>query len=228
VRRAPPEHGADPAGLRGRNLHLHPATRVGALFDEDVRGWEEVPQAYNVDHFTREGIFIQGQFVPPAMEAPVLPGVGTAHNERMAHYARLGSFGALVSEESAGRVRATRAGFPRVTYQLNAADARKLTRATGLAAEIFSAAGAREVYSGVHSRPVLHGAGVAPGRAAGERGVSRGVRSRERGRRLRFDTQAAVRGRHSHAARSAFVRRSDGAPAPASHAAMTASRGPAS
>ncbi len=62
----------DPSGLRGRNLHIHPATRVGALFDEEVRGWEEVPQAYNVHHFTREGIFIQGQFVPPAMEAPVL------------------------------------------------------------------------------------------------------------------------------------------------------------
>jgi choline dehydrogenase-like flavoprotein len=128
---------------------------VGALFDEEVRGWEEVPQAYNVHHFTREGIFIQGQFVPPAMEAPVLPGVGTAHKARMASYSRLGSFGALISDESAGRVRAGRGGFPRVTYRLGTADARKLARAIGLTAEIFFAAGAREVYSGVHSRPVL-------------------------------------------------------------------------
>jgi len=145
----------DPSGMRGRNLHIHPATRVGALFAEDVRGWEEVPQAYNVDQFTAEGIFIQGQFVPPAMEAPVLPGVGHAHKALMARYARLGSFGALVSDESAGRVRATRARFPRVTYQLGAADARKLARAIGLTAEIFFAGGAREVYPGVHSRPVL-------------------------------------------------------------------------
>src|SRR5437773_1143329 len=145
----------DPSGLRGRNLHIHPATRGGALFDEEVRGWEEVPQAYNVHHFTREGIFIQGQFVPPAMEAPVLPGVGTAHKEIMARYTRLGSFGALISDESAGRVPAGRARFPRVTYQLGAADAKKLARAIGLTAEIFFAAGAREVYSGVHSRPVL-------------------------------------------------------------------------
>lgn len=144
----------DPSGVRGRNLHIHPATRVAALFDEEVRGWEEVPQAYNVHQFTREGIFIQGQFVPPAMEAPLLPGVGAEHKARMARYTRLGSFGALVSDESAGRVRATR-GFPRVTYQLGAADARKLARAIGLTAEIFFAAGAREVYSGVHSRPVL-------------------------------------------------------------------------
>ena len=91
----------------------------------------------------------------PALEAPVLPGVGAAHKARMASYARLGSFGALISDESAGSVRATRGGWPRVTYQLGAADARKLARAVGLTAEIFFAAGAREVYSGVHSRPVL-------------------------------------------------------------------------
>jgi choline dehydrogenase-like flavoprotein len=145
----------DPSGLRGRNLHIHPATRVGALFDEDVRGWEEVPQAYNVHHFTREGIFIQGQFVPPAMEAPVLPGVGRAHEAIMARYGRLGSFGALISDESAGRVRAGRGRWPRVTYQLGKEDARKLTRAIGLTAEIFFAAGAREVYSGIASRPIL-------------------------------------------------------------------------
>ncbi|TMA53509.1 MAG: FAD-binding protein [Deltaproteobacteria bacterium] len=121
-----------------------------------VVGWEEVPQAYNVHQFTREGIFIQGQFVPPALEAPVLPGVGATHKERMARYARLGSFGALISDESAGRVRAGRGRFPLVTYRLGAADAQKLARAIGLTAEIFFAGGAREVYSGVHSRPVLH------------------------------------------------------------------------
>src|SRR5439155_11248201 len=125
-----------------------------ALFDEEVRGWEEVPQAYNVHHFTREGIFIQGQFVPPAMEAPVLPGVGRAHKEIMARYARLGSFGALISDESAGRVRAGRGRFPRVTYQLGAADPQRLARALGLTAELFLPARPREVYSRAHPRPL--------------------------------------------------------------------------
>jgi choline dehydrogenase-like flavoprotein len=73
----------------------------------------------------------------------------------MARYGHLGSFGALISDESAGRVKAGRGRWPRVTYQLGAPDARKLARAIGLTAEIFFAAGAREVYSGVHSRPVL-------------------------------------------------------------------------
>src|SRR5207249_4728713 len=112
-------------------------------------------QAAGARLFTREGIFIQGQFVPPALEAPVLPGVGAANKQRMARFARLGSFGALISDESAGRVRAGRGRWPRVTYQLGPADARKLARAIGLTAEIFFAAGAREVYSGIHSRSVL-------------------------------------------------------------------------
>jgi choline dehydrogenase-like flavoprotein len=158
----------DPSGARGRNLHVHPAVRVGARFADPVRGWEEVPQAYNVHQFVREGIFIQGQFVPPALEAPVLPGVGAAHKERMARYAHLGSFGALISDESAGRVRAGRGGWPRITYQLGAADARKLARAIGLTAEIFFAGGAEEVFSGVHSRPVLRSADEARALAGAE------------------------------------------------------------
>jgi choline dehydrogenase-like flavoprotein len=158
----------DPSSVRGRNLHVHPAVRVGARFAEPVRGWEEVPQAYNVHQFVREGIFIQGQFVPPALEAPVLPGVGAAHKERMAGYAHLGSFGALISDESAGRVRAGRGTWPRVTYQLGGADARKLARAIGLTAEIFFAGGAEEVYSGVHSRPVLRSADEAHALARAE------------------------------------------------------------
>lgn len=147
----------DGSGWLGRNLHIHPAVRVVAMFDEEVRGWEEVPQAFNVHAFTREGIFIQGQFVPPAVEAPVLPGIGYAHKDRMARYSHLGSFGALISDVSEGRVRATRGGgWPMVTYRMCSEDVRKLTRAIGLTAQIFFAGGAREVYSAIHSRPILH------------------------------------------------------------------------
>lgn len=146
----------DPSGWRGRNLHIHPAARVGALFDEEVRGWEEVPQAYNVHEFTREGIFIQGQFVPPSMEAPVLPGIGAAHKQLMRQYPHLASFGALISDVSEGRVRARRGGWPLVTYRMVPEDVRKLTRAISLTAQIFFAGGARAVFPGIAGRPVLH------------------------------------------------------------------------
>jgi len=151
----------DASGRRGRNLHIHPATRVGALFDEEVRGWEEVPQAYNVHEFTREGIFIQGQFVPPSMEAPVLPGIGAAHKALMRQYPHLASFGALISDVSEGRVRARGRGWPLVTYRMVSEDVRKLTRAISLTAQIFFAGGARAVFPGIAQHPVVHDAGQA-------------------------------------------------------------------
>ncbi len=146
----------DASGWRGRNLHIHPATRVGALFNEEVRGWEEVPQAYNVHEFTQAGIFIQGQFVPPSMEAPVLPGIGAAHKSLMRQFAHLASFGALISDVSAGRVRARGRGWPLVTYTMLPEDVSKLARAISLTAQIFFAAGAKMVFSGIASQPILH------------------------------------------------------------------------
>jgi choline dehydrogenase-like flavoprotein len=149
---------SDASGYRGRNLHIHPATRVGALFDEEVRGWEEVPQAYNIHEFTREGIFIQGQFQPPSTAAPVLPGIGAAHKELMSQFTRLASFGALISDVSEGRVRGRGRGWPLVTYKMVPEDTQKLTRAISLTAQIFFAAGARAVFPGIHPHPILHGA----------------------------------------------------------------------
>ena len=128
---------------------------MSALFPEAVNGWQEVPQAYNLHQFMEEGIFIQGQFVPPALAAPALPGVAHEHRARMANYARLGSFGALISDVSEGRVRATKGKWPLVTYTMLPADVAKLARAIGLTARVFFAAGAEEVYSAVFPHPVL-------------------------------------------------------------------------
>ena len=158
----------DASGWRGRNLHIHPAVRVGALFDEEVRAWEEVPQAYNVHQFTREGIFIQGQFVPPSVEAPVLPGIGAAHKSLMSRYPHMASFGALISDVSEGRVRGRGTGWPLVTYGMIHEDVLKLTRAIALTAQIFFAAGAQAVFSGISRFPILHSAEEA-GALTGER-----------------------------------------------------------
>ena len=162
----------DASGWRGRNLHIHPATRVSALFEQQVRGWEEVPQAYNIHEFTGEGIFIQGQFVPPSMEAAVLPGIGAAHKSLMSRYPHLASCGALISDVSPGRVRARRgggsprsgwphSGWPLVTYRMVPEDVSKLTRAISLTAQIFFAAGAQAVFSGIAPRAVLRSAAEA-------------------------------------------------------------------
>jgi choline dehydrogenase-like flavoprotein len=139
----------------GRNLRIHPAARVGALFDEPVRGWIGVPQSYHVSQFEREGIFIQGIFAPPAIEAPTIPGIGREHRERMRRFAHLGSFGALISESGTGRVVAAPGRQPLVLYSLARADRGRLARAISLTAQTWFAAGATEVYTSVRCRPVL-------------------------------------------------------------------------
>ena len=135
----------------GRNLHLHPATRVLARFADDVNGWGEVPQSYNVDQFVEDGIFIQGQFVPPAVQSPNVPGVGLAHQARMEAFQKIGSFGALISDVSSGRVFANGLAW----YRLNRVDTEKLRRAIALTAEIFLRADAREVYTGIRGQAIV-------------------------------------------------------------------------
>ena len=138
----------------GRHLHVHPAVRVLALMGERVAAWEGVPQAWHVSEFEADGIFLQGQFTPPTLHAPNLPGFGLAHKQRMAAYERMTSFGALISDTSEGRVLAGGA----VLYWMRRGDVAKLRRAIVLVARLLFEAGAREVYPGVRRHPVLRGA----------------------------------------------------------------------
>ncbi len=138
-------------GALGRNLHIHPATRILAMFDESVRAWEGVPQSYHVHEFEPEGIVLQGMVMPPALQAVTLPGFGLAHKQRIASFDRLASFGALISDTSSGRVFANGVAW----YWMNRDDARRLLRGISLASRIFFTAGAREVYPGVRQQPVL-------------------------------------------------------------------------
>ncbi len=141
--------------LLGRNLRIHPAARVGALFDEPVRGWIGVPQSYHISQFEREGIFIQGIFAAPGIEAPTIPGTGREHRERMRRFSHIGSFGALISESGTGRVITTPAGRPLALYRLAPSDRRRLARAISLTAQVWFASGATEVFTSVRNRPIL-------------------------------------------------------------------------
>ncbi|MCZ7582344.1 MAG: GMC family oxidoreductase [Deltaproteobacteria bacterium] len=146
----------------GRHLRIHPAVRVAATFNEKINGWKGVPQSYNVHHFTEEGIFIQGQFAPPGVEAVSMPFVGRRHKELVENYERLASFGALISDVSSGRVVGGKNGEPMMWYWMRAEDVRKMRRAVAITARIFLAAGAREVYPCVRPFPILRtDAGVA-------------------------------------------------------------------
>jgi len=139
----------------GKNLHIHPSVRVSAIYDEVIHGWEGVPQSFHIHEFEDEGIFLQGQFVPPGVEAPMLPGIGIEHRVLMENYDKLASFGALISDESEGRVYALPDGKPFANYRLNKNDFHKLLRAVAITADLFFVSGAKRVFFPIYSLPVV-------------------------------------------------------------------------
>jgi choline dehydrogenase-like flavoprotein len=144
------------SGQLGRNLRIHPACWVGARFEEEVRGWEGVMQSYAVNEWDAEGLLLEATFTPLAFGGQWLPGTGTEHQERLLAFGNLASTGVHLSDRSRGRVRLAGNGSLRITYQLSRDDSRRLVFGIARAAELYYAAGAREVYpqiSGVETLP---------------------------------------------------------------------------
>ncbi len=144
-----------PSGELGRNLRIHPACWVGARFGEEVRGWEGVMQSYAVDEWEERGILLEATFTPLAFGGQWLPGTGIAHQERLLAYGNVASTGVHLSDRSAGRVGLAGDGSLRVTYGLTRDDAQRLSFGIARAAELFYAAGAREVYPQIAGLPTI-------------------------------------------------------------------------
>ena len=146
---------SSPSGQLGRNLRIHPACWVGARFAEEVRGWEGVMQSYAVNEWEDRGILLEATFTPLAFGAQWLPGTGIEHSERVLAYDRIASTGVHLSDRSSGRVGLARDGSLRITYRLTEDDASRLTFGIARAAELFYAAGAREVYPQIAGIPAI-------------------------------------------------------------------------
>jgi choline dehydrogenase-like flavoprotein len=145
---------SDPSGQIGRNLSLHPATGVRALFDEPIEMWAGVPQSYYVDEFADEGIMLEGAAGTPDWVATSLPYFGERHRELMESVRFLSQFGIMVSDRSRGRVREVRDTLF-VHYDLDRRDTERFKRGIEILAEIYLAAGARRVYPPIAGLPEL-------------------------------------------------------------------------
>jgi choline dehydrogenase-like flavoprotein len=148
---------ANSSGEVGRGLTVHPCGRVVAEMDEEVKGHHGVSQGGMIDDFAHEGIMLEGIFIPPAVMAMALPGIGQAHKYLARHYNNLAAFGVMVSDTTRGRV------FPPVVpgyaytawYSMNQIDAERFRKGIGYVADIFFAAGARRVFTGCFKMPVI-------------------------------------------------------------------------
>lgn len=129
----------------GRHLTLHPAVRVGALFDEEVNGWDGALQSVYSDHFLHEGITLNGVYTAVNVLAAAFPGVGREHRRLVKNIPRLAFFGAQIHDEPGGQVRRWLAREPLVFYRMDKRDKTKLLRAIKILSQMAFAAGAKEV-----------------------------------------------------------------------------------
>lgn len=145
----------DPSGQRGKNLTLHPASKVYALFDEEVRGWEGIPQGYYCDAMVKEGVKFEGVFLSPAFASATVLMMGREHREVMEHYRNIACFGLMVEDATMGRIARWFGDSPFVWYNINHADMPKYKKGYAFLAEAFFEAGAKKVYPGIHTLPMV-------------------------------------------------------------------------
>lgn len=142
----------------GRHLAIHPATAVAARFDDElVDVHDGVPQSYGIECFADRGVVLEGIAGPPEYLAFTLPLRGEAHHAAMRDHRHWAQFGLMISDRPVGRVLEVGAGRLRrtvVRYDLDPADLTAVRFGLERLAELWFAAGAREV--------VLPVAGVAP------------------------------------------------------------------
>lgn len=140
---------ANSSGQVGRNLSLHPAVAVGALFDDKLGGARAIPQGYAIEAFHDEGLLYEGAFVPMELLALGLPLSGRRHTEVMEAYDRVAMFGFMIEDSSRGRVRRGPGGRPLLTYWLNPHDVARLKRGLEILFRVYLAAGAESVFPAV-------------------------------------------------------------------------------
>lgn len=137
------------SGLRsphiGKHLTLHPSFRVGALFDEDVNGWDGAMQSVYSDHFASRGITLVGAYTAPSILSAAFPGVGREHRERVASIPKLAFFGAMIHDDPSGRIRRFLSREPLITYSMSKRDRERMWEGIGILGEMAFAAGAREL-----------------------------------------------------------------------------------
>jgi choline dehydrogenase-like flavoprotein len=147
---------ANRSGELGKNLSIHPASASFARFDDDISGFNAVPQGYTIEEFHEEGLLFEGSSVPLDVAMSAHPFVGRRLVDMAESFDKIAMFGFMVEDTSRGQVRSI-AGRSVVTYNLNDRDLARLKRGHEILARIWFAAGAKAVYPAVNGFDELRG-----------------------------------------------------------------------
>ncbi len=139
----------------GRHLTIHPTGKIIGAFDEEIRGWEGVPQGYCCDVLAEEGIMFEGAFTPPSFGAVSMSLPPREHKEFMERFDHLATFGFLISDEGRGWIRWLPNGDPIIYYSIRKREIQKYVKGIRFLTEAFLKAGARKILTGIKSLPIV-------------------------------------------------------------------------
>jgi choline dehydrogenase-like flavoprotein len=133
------------SGWLGKNLSIHPATKVMALFDETIDMSRGIPQSYAIDEYARDGLMFEGASTPLDVTAVAMPWVGRRFMDVMDRYMNVATFGFMIQDRSRGSVRAGPGDLPLIRYDLGPHDVARMQRGIEILCEVFLRAGATRV-----------------------------------------------------------------------------------
>jgi choline dehydrogenase-like flavoprotein len=141
------------SGLVGKRFQAHPGTAIVGVFDDPVRMWFGATQGYESTHYWNERMKFESVALPLEYIATRLPGVGPDLVRQIADYGHLAVFGVQVRARAMGSVRPGAFGRAAIAYDMTDEDVRTLKVGVKRLTEMMFAAGAREVFPGVHGLP---------------------------------------------------------------------------
>jgi choline dehydrogenase-like flavoprotein len=133
------------SGWLGKNLSIHPATKVMAEFDEEIDMSRGIPQSYSIDSYERDGLMFEGASTPLDVTAVAIPWVGRRFMEVMDRYPNMATFGFMIQDRSRGEVRSGPGGMPLIVYNMKSEDLARMQRGIEILTDVFLRAGARRV-----------------------------------------------------------------------------------
>lgn len=133
------------SGMLGKNLSVHPATKVVALFHERVDQFQGIPQGYAIEQFADEGLMFEGGSLPFDVMAVSVPWTGHRFMELMQNYRYMATFGLMIQDESRGEILRGPGRSPLIVYNLNKRDTALMKRGIEVLCRVYQEAGAKRV-----------------------------------------------------------------------------------
>ncbi|HEX7477674.1 MAG TPA: GMC family oxidoreductase [Polyangiales bacterium] len=136
----------------GDGYQAHPGAAVVGRFDRAIGMGSGATQSYEVP-LPELGVKLESIALPPELLAARLPGAGAQWQRELSRLDHFAQFCAVVRMGARGRIRPGLFGGPDVRYEPLTDDVRRLKEGVALLVRMMFAAGAVEVYPGVHSVP---------------------------------------------------------------------------